>query len=338
MRDNAHVLTRTANLFSDLQLVNEAPHPWQRELTKMIREPADDRSVIWIFNKKGNVGKTKWAKWCLFEELSGIKAFILSNGTAQQLLASASNYAAAHGPPQVYIIDLPRTQCSKQSDSTWYQIIEALKSGIYCTSMYGSTTQAVSFSSHVVVFSNRLPNPYTLTQDRWRVYDIVTTISQNSLGITAYSAPKLSRMSQEEVIREYKQGIIDTAVRKHRQKLEVQLALGNPAERLSASAAGSQTAARPQFRRATPQSVASDAYASESEFIPLHQPSESPAVANVEGYLTSSLGESSLSEDDSDSDDLSCSDAATDALLCHETFSPAPVRRPADPVSVQLAK
>jgi hypothetical protein len=186
----------------------------------MIRQPADDRSVIWIFNKKGNVGKTKWAKWCLFEEFSGIKAFILSNGTAQQLLASAANYAEKHGPPQVYIIDLPRTQCTKQSDSTFYQIIESLKSGIYCTSMYGATTQAVSFASHVVVFANRLPNPFTLTQDRWQVYDIVSTISQNSLGITQYSAPKLSRMSQEEVIRQYKQSLIDAAVRKHQQKLE----------------------------------------------------------------------------------------------------------------------
>lgn len=303
----------------------------------MIREPADDRSVIWIFNKKGNVGKTKWAKWCLFEELSGIKAFILSNGTAQQLLASASNYAAAHGPPQVYIIDLPRTQCSKQSDSTWYQIIEALKSGIYCTSMYGATTQAVSFSSHVVVFSNRLPNPYTLTQDRWRVYDIVSTISQNSLGITQYSAPKLSRMSQEEVIREYKQGIIDTAVRKHQQKLEVQQALGNPAERLSACAAGSQTAAQPQFRRATPQDVAPDAYATESELIPLHQPSASPAVASVGDSLTSSLEDSDSGRDsqeyDSDYDDRSYAAA----LLCNEKFDPdAHTRRPKDPVALQL--
>lgn len=275
----------------------------------MVRQPADDRSVIWIFNKKGNVGKTKWAKWCLFEEFSGLKAFILSNGTAQQLLASAANYAEKHGPPQVYIIDLPRTQCSKQSDSTFYQIIESLKSGIYCTSMYGATTQAVSFASHVVVFANRLPNPFTLTQDRWQVYDIVSTISQNSLGITQYSAPKLSRMSQEEVIRQYKQALIDAAVRKQEQRLEVQLALGNPAERLRASAAASNAAAQPQFLP-----VASVArYFSDAEEIPLHQPSSGHTPVSDVAHSSSLL---------SSNDDLSDSD---DDLTCHETLSPRPV-------------
>lgn len=156
--------------------VMKNPYVWQSEIIAMIQCTPDDRTIVWIQNAAGNVGKSKLMKFCKYKGLS----VRIPLGTATQIKSSVIE----KGPQTCYMLDLPRVRGREERMTEIFSAIEEIKNGWIESAMYGKTAELMMMPPHVIVFSNDAPNLNLASADRWVVYNI------NSTG------EKLSQMSQ----------------------------------------------------------------------------------------------------------------------------------------------
>lgn len=131
---------------------------WQRAVVEMLKEPADDRTIIWFYDEKGCSGKTLLTKWLAIH----MGACTLTNGRSQDI-------AYAYQGEDVILFDFTRTM----EDRINYQVLEQIKDGKVFSPKYGSKSK-LFVSPWVIVFSNRLPDFRTMTSDKWSPLDIST--------------------------------------------------------------------------------------------------------------------------------------------------------------------
>lgn len=67
------------------------------------------------------------------------------------------------------IIDLTRRSTEFKS---LYDSIEAIKNGFLCSTKYETDFLEMS-DSHIVIFSNKMPQLEKISSDRWKIYEIV---------------------------------------------------------------------------------------------------------------------------------------------------------------------
>lgn len=140
------------------------PLPVQRCILDLIVAEPDDRSVVWIHDRRGNTGKSKLCKFLAHTN----EAYIIPFGTAQQIKTSV----ICMGRHRCYLIDVPRTTGKDESMSEVFSAIEALKNGMVQSAMYGKYQQLFMEPPHVICFSNSYPCKKLLSQDRWAIYDV----------------------------------------------------------------------------------------------------------------------------------------------------------------------
>lgn len=135
--------------------------PWQQEIVKMIAEPADDRTIVWIHDKTGSSGKTKL---CLYLAVKfNIPCF--PNAKSKDIAYSISKLDKT---PQCICFNLARdTDLAKFN----YNVIESIKDGILFSSKYKSNICMFN-SPHVIIMANDPPLLHKLSSDRWLVLDI----------------------------------------------------------------------------------------------------------------------------------------------------------------------
>lgn len=139
--------------------------PWQQQLFDTLSLPPNDRTVYWIWEGVGAVGKTSFAKHLLCTQRETI---YVEGGRAADIKYGVCQCIESTGYPKVVIIDVPR--CSTGYIS--YQAIEGIKNGLIFSSKYESKT-CIFPSPHVVVFSNQRPDGSKLSADRWEVLTIL---------------------------------------------------------------------------------------------------------------------------------------------------------------------
>lgn len=137
--------------------------PWQQELYNVLQQPSNDRTINWYWEKKGNVGKSAFARYMVIKH----NAFYIC-GTARDMkcgLASVSekNYGWF---PELIILDIPRDSigCS-------YKGLEQIKNGIFYSTKYESG-MLVFNPPHIVVFANEEPDIERMSSDRWNIVNI----------------------------------------------------------------------------------------------------------------------------------------------------------------------
>lgn len=147
----------------DILKVMKTPYPWQKQLMDLIEEEPDERSIHWIINTEGNVGKSKFGK------AMGVyrNALMITFGSYGDLVSLINNYQEL----DAYIIDLPRTKPSDCSMKDIYTLIEALKNGYIINTKYQATKIDMD-PPHVIVFSNHPPDKSCLTEDRWHIHSL----------------------------------------------------------------------------------------------------------------------------------------------------------------------
>jgi len=141
------------------------PFPWQQKITEMVAAEPDDRTIHWIWEADGNVGKSKLVKWL---DVMGM-AVAVPFGTANQLKTNLIH----EGPSRAYLLDFPRTRGKEEAIEAIYSTIEALKNGFLKSAMYGKKLRLVMEPPHVFVFSNTPPDQRALSRDRWVVKKVV---------------------------------------------------------------------------------------------------------------------------------------------------------------------
>ena len=126
---------------------------------------ADDRSIMWITDKQGNCGKSKFSKFLCVTNSDIIK---VPFGSASQLRSSL----IAAGRRKMYIIDIPRTMGDDDSLNNILTAIEDLKNGYVISSMYGKYETLMMDPPHIIIFSNRHCPVEKMSEDRWDVREI----------------------------------------------------------------------------------------------------------------------------------------------------------------------
>ena len=79
-------------------------YPWQVALVAILNTEPDDRSIYWIWETKGGVGKTTFQKW-VFLKYPGV---VVLSGKASDMKNGIMEYQKKNGKlPKVILINIP---------------------------------------------------------------------------------------------------------------------------------------------------------------------------------------------------------------------------------------
>lgn len=134
-------------------------HDWQADVLRVISAEADDRTILWYWEAKGNIGKTTLAKHiCLHYDA------IYVSGKAADMKYAIANMKIK---PKIVIIDLTRSN----EEYVSYEGIESIKNGIFFSGKYEGGM--VMFDPpHVLCLANYPPQSHKLSADRWYIKEI----------------------------------------------------------------------------------------------------------------------------------------------------------------------
>lgn len=131
---------------------------WQLMLLELFDTKADDRTIHWLWEAKGNAGKTTFAKHVCLNNKDAI--YVCGKGAdIKYALSQMEN------KPKVIIWDLPRGQ------KIDYKSLEEIKNGIMFSTKYESGMMIFN-APHVVVFANYEPDKERLSKDRWNILEL----------------------------------------------------------------------------------------------------------------------------------------------------------------------
>jgi len=147
------------NIDKPLVLLKESDfYPWQKWLFNKLMEPANSRTVYWIYDEAGNIGKSSFAKMMCYA-FNGI----VVNGKANDMFQGISGYKESNGCyPGLIFVDCPRHNIDYMN----YGGIETIKNGHVFSGKYESK-QMFFNPPHVVCFANSPPDESKFSADRW---------------------------------------------------------------------------------------------------------------------------------------------------------------------------
>lgn len=139
--------------------------PWQKWVTAKVTTGADYRDILWIFESKGNTGKTYLAKYLHF-----LHGAIITGGRSGDMKHAIARWKQITGHyPVTIIIDLARSDSIPKSG---YKAIEQIKNALFFSGKYQSGMVASCNPPNIVVFANHPPKTENMSSDRWIVKTI----------------------------------------------------------------------------------------------------------------------------------------------------------------------
>lgn len=162
-------------------------YPWQQELRERVSH-FDMRTIHMVICTKGDEGKSLFAEYMEFiDEAFEVPPFSCMEDIMQCVMGVP--------PSKTYLIDLPRA-LPKNRMASFFAGIESLKNGVMYDKRYHFKKRRIDRPC-IVVFSNKEPNKYYLSLDRWRLW----TISADKRLID-YCWSKNASNEEEEVVDE----------------------------------------------------------------------------------------------------------------------------------------
>lgn len=137
--------------------------PWMEELTKILIERANKRHVYWIWEPIGGVGKSTYCKYLCHK----YNATYIDEGKKSDLINIIYNLKEVNSK-SIIAIDVPRDNKNIIS----YKAVEQIKNGMICNTKY-ETGMKLFNSPHLIVFSNFYPEKDKLSDDRWKIGEII---------------------------------------------------------------------------------------------------------------------------------------------------------------------
>lgn len=137
------------------------PYGWQLDIMDIIKEKPNDRTIHWIWEEKGGVGKSKLCKYL------GIKHnALMVSGKSSDIYHALTAFPEKR---KLILVDVPRST----QDYINYGAIEQVKNGFVFSGKYEST-QLIFNCPHVIVFANEEPDYRKISEDRWDVRKIIS--------------------------------------------------------------------------------------------------------------------------------------------------------------------
>jgi len=137
--------------------------PWQRDLVGEIINYSE-RTVNILYDPFGNIGKTRFCRYMMCHKDAQILPFC---NEYKDIMRMAYDV----GAKPVYLIDIPRAICKKKL-SQMFSAIETLKSG-YAYDDRNTFKQRIFDPPRIVVFTNNLPDRAMLSDDMWKVHQVI---------------------------------------------------------------------------------------------------------------------------------------------------------------------
>lgn len=132
---------------------------WMIDLRKILESPPSMRKVHWVWDSKGNIGKTHFQKW-VFSNMQDV--VIISGKGADMKNCIVSFKEKNYRLPKIVLINIPR---SKEGFVSWSGI-EEIKDMFFYSGKYEGG-MVCGPNPHVMIFANYKPDPNMLSSDRW---------------------------------------------------------------------------------------------------------------------------------------------------------------------------
>lgn len=142
-------------------------YEYQKWILDLIKTPPDDRSIIWLYEENGKMGKTKLCKHMAIYH----KAIVL-NGKGGDIRCGVALHVLKEGGLNIAIFHFTRTTEGYVS----YEALEQIKDGMFFSGKYESG-QCIYNCPHVIIFANFRPNENDITKlstDRWNIFKITS--------------------------------------------------------------------------------------------------------------------------------------------------------------------
>lgn len=136
-------------------------HPWQTKVEKMLLSEPDGRTINWIWEPIGAVGKSAFCKYMFVKH----NALVIQGGKLADIMNIIFN--TNMDTCSIVIIDVPRNNGNNVS----YNAIECILNGMITNTKY-ETGAKVFNPPNVLVFSNYAPDTDKLSADRWNIKKI----------------------------------------------------------------------------------------------------------------------------------------------------------------------
>lgn len=146
-------------------LNNKELYDWQIKLIELIKSEPDDRTINWIYDETGNMGKTTLAKHLCLKYPN--EALYISGKSADIKYGVTKFLENEKNNLRICLFDFVRSNENYFS----FEAIESIKNGIFYNTKYEST-MVLYDPPHVICFSNFLPDTDKLSKDRWNIIDL----------------------------------------------------------------------------------------------------------------------------------------------------------------------
>jgi hypothetical protein len=137
----------------------------------------NSRHIHWIYQSKGNIGKSYLLKKAVWENPKQFKN--IPFGTSIQI----SGNIITQGRAKCYFLDIPRSIGDKKDQlKNWICTIEMLINGVVSCALYGKHQQLMMEPPNVIILSNENPK-YILryaSRDRWKCWRITGDTVEDS--------------------------------------------------------------------------------------------------------------------------------------------------------------
>lgn len=135
---------------------------WQQDVLDILDTKPDGRTIIWIHEPTGNVGKSFLSRYLACEAST-----VISSGKATDVFNQVKTIVDSGIRPKTVICDIPRVA----KDYVSYQALENLSNGYLYSGKYEGGKIVFPYL-HIICFANQLPVISNMSKDRWRIYKI----------------------------------------------------------------------------------------------------------------------------------------------------------------------
>ncbi len=136
---------------------------WQEDVLNMIKGPANDRMVYWLYDPIGNNGKS-----FLCDYINLYYECVIADGKKENIFNQVKIKSIDQNKRvKIILVDVPRAS----QDFINYGVIEKLKDGLIYSGKYEGG-QVHLDDVHVLCFSNEKPDFTKMSMDRWKVIEI----------------------------------------------------------------------------------------------------------------------------------------------------------------------
>ncbi len=163
-------LTRAVMFEEVLQTYNNVHwKEWQQDVLDIIKtetKTTNTRSIHWIWENTGNVGKSFLAKYIMVKN-TGV---IICGGKSTDIYQQVNVMIEGGVKPAIVIYDVPRTMDDMKYVS--YTALEKVKDASLYASKYEGGGCVWTPAPIVICFANQPPHREKMSADRWFVYQV----------------------------------------------------------------------------------------------------------------------------------------------------------------------